>query len=381
MKGEDGIMAELDELRQKLDSIDSRIIDAFEDRMKTVRKIAEYKLKNGLRVLDRSRELEVLEDRAARLRNKELSGDVKKLFELLMDVSRSYQRAVMQKYHKPENGRMLEVAFQGERGANSEAVLKFYFGENVREIGCLTFEDVFSIVEYGKVKYGVLPVENSSTGGIVQVYDLLDQYDVYIVGEQQMLIEHNLLGLPGTDIADIKDVYSHEQALMQCADFLAEHKDMEQHPYFNTAVSAKFIAEQGIPSYAAIASSYAAKLYGLEVLAPDISTCEDNTTRFIIISAEMEFFENADKASVSFVLEHRSGALAKVLDAFAGRNLNMVKIESRPLENRNFEYVFYVDFEGNNIKENMADVFEENKDLFIKYKVLGIYKKREVVQF
>ncbi len=373
-------MTELEQLRQQMDDVDASIVEALEARMEIAKKIAEYKLEKGMRVLDKSREAEVLISREGMLKNKEFAGAVNALFELLMEISRAYQKTVVQQYKAfDEDQAAVNVAYQGEKGANSEAVLKLYFGSSAHGISCNTFEDVFSIVAFGKAKYGVLPVENSNTGSIVQIYDLLTQYDVSIVGEQQMLIDHNLLGLPGSKLEEITDVYSHEQALLQCAVFLKEH-EMTQHPYFNTAVSAKFVAKTNVKSNGAIASSYAAKLYDLEVLAEDISTYADNTTRFIIIAANREDIEDADKASVNFVLEHKSGALSKVLAAFAQRQLNMVKIESRPLENRNFEYVFYVDFEGKNIQENVSDVLEENKNLFVNYKILGAYKKRETIQ-
>jgi len=380
-------MAELDDIRKKINDLDAAIIAAFEERMKCSGQVAEYKIKNGMEVLDRRREKEVIKRSVGMLKDKTFTKDVVKLMEQIMEASRACQNRVIRSHNKgTAHGKTVDMhcvaAFQGEKGANSEAALMDYFGNTVDMLACGTFEDVFAAVRDGKAGYGVVPIENSSTGSIVQVYDLLGKYDgIKIAGEQRMLIEHNLLGLDGAGLEDITDVYSHEQALMQCAEFL-NGTTFVQHPYFNTAVSAKYVAETGNKKNAAIASSYAARIYGLDILASDISTSQDNTTRFIIISNDGYEGPDANKASVIFVLEHKPGALANVLNTFAEKGLNMVKLESRPLENHNFEYAFHVDFEGDGIKDIIDGMVrgEEGRELFTYIKMLGAYKKRSVVE-
>lgn len=373
-------MSELDKLRDRIDKVDAALVSDFEERMEYAKQVAEYKLEHNMRVLDRKREAEVLERAAQRLKDKSLAPDVAGLMNLVMQSSKELQQRAMLDYKKQQQAvdEPPIIAFQGEQGANSEAALKYYFGPQANTLACATFEDVFSVVQYYKASYGVVPIENSSTGSIPQVYDLLNQYELFIAGEQEMLIEHNLMGLSDAEIGDIVDVYSHEQALMQCSEFLKEYSFV-LHPFFNTAGSAKFVAEEGDKKNAAIASNYAAQIYKLKILAPDVSTRQDNTTRFIVISANEYIDSDADKASVVFVLEHKTGALSEVLNVFAANGMNMVKIESRPLEDRKFEYAFHVDFEGPGIRESINRVVGANQTLFANFRLLGTYKKREQI--
>ncbi len=363
-------MDELTRLRGEIDEIDKGIVACFEKRMACVLGVAEYKIKNGLPVLDSSREAALLESRKAMLSNGELAPEAEQLFKLLMKLSRARQQELLNDARKARNG---IAAFQGDAGANSHLALMRYFGEGIKTQSYGSFEDVFCAVAQGEAEFGVLPIENSSTGGITEIYDLFRKYDVSIAGEQLLKIEHALLGLKGAKLEYITDVYSHEQALMQCADYL---KDLGviTHPYYNTAVSARFVAGELDASKAAIASEYAGELYGLSVLAKNISNSGENTTRFIVINADGESVENADKASVCFVLQHRSGALAHALDLFADCGLNMVKIESRPLPQHNFEYIFYVDFQGSEVRQKIEDTLLRVDGIFTDFKLLGCYK-------
>lgn len=370
-------MNELEQIRAEIDRIDKDIVANLEKRVAAAKKVAAYKIAHNLPVLDRERERELLKSRRLMLKDQSLAKDTDRLFELLMSISRAWQS----KLAEPQQAQAMHVkpgekaAFQGVKGAHSHAALVRYFGEKTDCFACESFEDVFLAVESGEAAYGVLPIENSYTGSVLPVYDLLNRYSLLITGEQHLKIEHALVGLPGATLAEIREVYSHEQALMQCAAFLKEHPEYEQRSYFNTAGSAEFVARQNDPSKAAIASAYAAGLYGLSVLADSINASGENTTRFIVVSKNAYQGEEANKASVSFALEHKTGALAQALNLFARYGLNMVKIESRPLENRNFEYLFYVDFEGAHIRGSVDKAAAAVTGLFAGFRVLGAYRK------
>ena len=371
-------MNELDKLRGQIDEADREIAAAFEKRMRCAEGVARYKREHGMAVLDASREEALLKKRAEALKNKEYSHWARRLFRFLMKLSREYQRGLLAGEPVAREPRADgKVAFQGEDGANSQAAAKLYFGDNAATGGYPLFEDVFGAVQRGDAAYGVLPIENSDTGSITRVYDLLSEYGMYIVGEQYLPIDHKLLAPPGASLAAITDVYSHEQALLQCSEYLKE-KPFTQHPYFNTAVSARYVAGEKDGTKAAIASAYAARLYGLAILEEDISNSEENTTRFIVIAGRPYRGEHANKASVCFVLDHHAGALAKALRLFAERNLNMVKIESRPLFGRNFEYIFYVDFAGSVTQEGIVALEKESGGVFREFSLLGLYESRGI---
>lgn len=369
-------MAELEELRREIDAVDAGIVKAFEKRLAIARQVAEYKIEKGLPVLDRGREADVLRKREEMLEDQALSGDVDRLFELLMSISRAHQRKLVRESRRSAqnaapNGK---VGYSGVRGAYADMAQNEYFGGQAEAVSFQGFEEVFAAVESGEVEYGVVPIENSYAGSVEQVYDLLHQYDVYIVGEQLIHIEHALLGVPGTDLSQVREVYSHEQALMQSAEFLDSHPEWERIPYYNTAASAEYVSQAGDHAKAAIASAYTASIYGLEILKDAINTSDENTTRFIVVGAAQCCGRDANKASVSFVLEHRPGALAHILDVFADLELNMVKIESRPLKHRNFEYRFYVDFVGKGIGTFLNGAMEKIGRYCSQLKLLGIYE-------
>ncbi|MEA5004674.1 MAG: prephenate dehydratase domain-containing protein [Christensenella sp.] len=372
-------MTELEKLREQIDKVDRTIIDAFIERLHIAQGVADYKITHDLPVLDRSREQEVLKKRRAMAEDPSLDADIDRLFELLMKISREHQAKQVEDV-RPAAKKMAAVGtigYQGVRGAYSDLAQNRYFGDDVNSISLPAFEDVFRAVADGEIEYGVVPIENSYAGSVGQVYDLLDQFDVKIVGEQMIHIENALLGVPGGTIKDIKEVYSHDQPFLQCAAYLKKHPVWKQIPYYNTAVSAKYVAECGDKAKAAIASEYAAEIYGLQVLKPSISTSGENTTRFIVIGAQYVKNAAANKASVGFVLKHESGALARVLNAFARLHLNMVKIESRPLHDKNFEYRFYVDFAGEGIADQIDSAMDEIKPYCAQLRLLGVYRNGE----
>lgn len=268
----------------------------------------------------------------------------------------------------------MTVGFQGVAGSFSEEALFNYFPNDVDTKTFEQFEDVFIGLERSEIHYGVLPIENSSTGAIATVYDLLNQYDCYIVGETYVKPIQNLLGVRGSKIEDIKEVYSHPQGFEQSKTFLSKHP-WRHIPYYNTARSAAFISEQNNPTIGAIASKKAADLYGLDVLAENINCNQHNTTRFIIIGKSLKVNSVCDKISVVLSTKHTAGALYNALKTFATNGINMLKIESRPVQHTPWEYYFYIDIEGNLEDPDIAKTVDQMKIDCHHFKLLGNYKK------
>jgi prephenate dehydratase len=236
----------------------------------------------------------------------------------------------------------MRIAYQGEPGAYSEAAA-LRFSDHADLLACESFDDVFRAVATGRATHGILPVENSIGGSIHRNYDLLIEHDLPIVGEVELPIRHHLLALPGTAVEQVKRIYSHPQALAQCERFLRELPDVRVHATYDTAGSAKLIKEQALAEAAAIASERAAQVFGLDVLRSDIQDYSDNITRFLLISRITEPDAPADKTTVVFSLSNAPGALFKALSVFALRDIDLTKIESRPIRGRPWEYLFYVD--------------------------------------
>jgi len=268
----------------------------------------------------------------------------------------------------------LKVAFQGEIGAYSEIAVYKHFTSDVQTIPCKSFSDVFKSVEAGNVDYGVVPVENSIEGSVNQVYDLFLEYDLEVCGEIILKIEHCLLANRNADLNSIKVVYSHPQALAQCSNFL-ERLGCKIIPTYDTAGGAKIVKERGTNDVAAIASERAAEIYGMKILARDISNTPDNYTRFLVISTEDSPPTGNDKTSIIFSLKHVPGSLYKALEEFALREINLTKIESRPTKRRPWEYNFYLDFEGHRNDPKCMEALKglEKRATFIK--ILGSYPK------
>ena len=265
------------------------------------------------------------------------------------------------------------VVFQGAEGAYSQAAMQKFFGEEVHSFHVDTFRDAMGAIEDGSADYAVLPIENSTAGIVSEIYDLLTEYENYIVGEQIIKIEHCLIVVPGTKSEEIRTVYSHPQSLMQSARFLSEHADWQQVGMKNNAFAVRKIAEDKSHAEAAIASEYAAKYYGMEVLQKGINQSDTNSTRFIIVTNQKIFLKKANKISICLEVQHEAGSLYHVLSHFIYNHLNMTKIESRPIEDRNWEYRFFIDFEGNladsAVKNALRGLREETRQL----KILGNY--------
>ncbi len=268
----------------------------------------------------------------------------------------------------------IPVGYQGVPGAYSHLALRQYFaGRPVEARNYMLFEDVINAVMKGEIHYGVLPIENSSTGGITEVYDLVRRYGAFIVGEKIVKVEHCLLAWPGAKLEDIREVYSHPQGFSQCRTFFKEHPAMRQFNYFNTAKAAELVAEKKTGYMAAVAGAQAAEQYGLAILARGINTNQSNYTRFIVISRERELVPEADKITLIVSLKHQPGSLYRVLSHFARYQINMTNIESRPIPGRPWEYYFHMDITGHltdpAVRQALADLPEDTTEC----KILGNY--------
>lgn len=377
-------MDELQQYREEIDHIDRQMVELFRQRMAVTARVGQYKLERGIPVLDAARERQVLQDKA-RLVDGDLRPGVTTLFETLMSISRRQQRDLTkERANNPGLPRFVQalsgvrapveqprVVFQGVAGAYSEQACVNFFGEAVQATGLPQFEDAFVALKEGRADYAVLPIENSSTGAIRQIYDLLAQYEFFIVGETTVKVDHCLMALPGATLDTITHVYSHEQGLLQSAKFLSEHPNWHQVPQWDTAGSAQVVAASGDVTKAALCSARAAKLYGLNVLVCPTNDNPHNTTRFVVVSPRMELRNGADKISTVFLLPHEAGSLHEILTIFAVHGLNMVKLESRPLPRHSWEYMFFLEFTGNLNTPDIADVLHELSQTTGDFRVLG----------
>lgn len=375
-------MKSLEELRQELDGIDEQIVKLYEQRMKVCEGVAEYKIKSGKKVLDKTRENEKLAAVASKVSGEFNKKGVQELFEQLMSMSRKLQYRRLAEEGTlgrlpfigldrldNENAR---VVFQGVEGAYSQAALEAFFGKEQKCFHVPTFKDAMSAIEEGSADYAVLPIENSSAGSVTQVYDLLVEFENYIVGEVVIPIEHVLAALPGAKLSDVKRVYSHPQGLMQCAKFLSAH-DWEQISVANTAVAAKKVLGEQKIEQSAVCSAYAAELYGLQILEKAINFESDNSTRFIVVTNQKVFLKDASKISICFEIPHKSGSLYRLLSHFIYNDLNMSRIESRPMEGRSFEYRFFVDIEGNLADAAVKNAVRGLREEALNLRILGNY--------
>ena len=376
-------MESLEVLREKLDSIDDQIAALYEQRMNVCGQVGEYKVKAGRKVFDRQREKEKLADVASKVSGDFNKKGIQELYQQLMSMSRKLQ--YRQLVEAGALGRLpfiqindldkqnARVVFQGTEGAYGQAAMRQFFGENVNSFHVRTFREAMESIEEGAADYAVLPIENSTAGPVIEMYDLLDEFENYIVAETILPVVHTLSGLPGAKLTDIKRVYSKTEALMQTSRFLDEHSDWQRISVVNTAIAAKKVLEENDISQAAVCSSYAAKVHGLSVLVDGINDDDDNSTRFIVVTNQKVFLKDAPKISIRFELPHQSGSLYGILSHFIYNDLNMTKIESRPIKGRPWEYCFFVDFEGNledpAVKNAIRGLREESQNL----KILGNY--------
>lgn len=372
-------MATLEELRMQLDEVDDEIVKLFEKRMGICEQVGEYKVGCGRKVFDRQRENNKLADVAGKVSTEFNKKGIRELYQQLMSMSRKLQYQQLVKagalgrlpfIEMPsidtENAR---VVFQGTEGAYSQAAMRNYFGKDCNSFHVNTFREAMEAIEEGAADFAVLPIENAIAGAVNEVYDLLAEFENYIVGETILPVTHTLCGLPGARLSDISQVYSKAEALMQTSRFLNEHSDWQQISVANTAVAAKKILEDGDRRQAAVCSAYAAEIYGLDILADNINDESDNCTRFIVVTNQKVFSKDARKISICFELPHEPASLYQLLSHFVYNNLNMTKIESRPVEGHNWEYRFFIDFDGNladaAVKNAIRGLREESRNLRI----------------
>lgn len=377
-------LEKLDNLREKIDTIDEEIVKLFEERMDIVRRVAEYKKENSMEILNTNRENQVIETQLNNLKNKSIQKETEELLKYIMYISRSLQNKIIgeedletEKYkekYKVINDKPLVVGFQGVPASFSHEALFKHFGEDTKAINFKNFKDVFEALKNGSIEYGILPIENSSTGGINEVDDLLREYNFHIVGEKCLKVEHNLLAIKDAEISDIKEVYSHAQGFLQSSKFFEEYDNWKLIPYLNTAKSAEYVSEENNKSKACVASKKAGELYGLKIIEENINNNNNNHTRFIIIASQMEVDKNCDKISIVITLPHKVGTLYNITRHFYNNNLNMTKIESRPAVNKSWEYFFYIDFCGNMQEENAINALKEIEKESVYFKLLGNYK-------
>lgn len=374
---------DLSALREQIDEIDGRIVELYESRMEAARQVAEYKIENGKQVFDKAREEEKLSRVKALTHNEFNSHGVGELFEQIMSMSRKLQYQILADHGR--TGRLpflsvdnldtagARVVFQGAEGAYSQAAMMRYFGECVDSFHVDSFREAMAAIEEGSADFAVLPIENSTAGSVSEIYDLLVEFENYIVGEQIIKIEHCLMAPPGSSLEQIRTVYSHPQSLMQNARYLKNHSSWEQVSLPNNAFAARKVSEEGDPSQAAIAGEHAAGIYGLEILQRSVNQSENNSTRFIIVANQKIYKKDARKVSICFEVPHKSGSLYHMLSHFIYNNLNMNKIESRPIEDRSWEYRFFIDFDGNlsdsAVKNALRGLREEARNM----KILGNY--------
>ena len=375
-------MEDLSKLRQDIDRIDRQIVELFEERMGVSRQVAEYKIANGKKVLDRARELEKLETLGNLTDDSFNRHGIQELFQQIMAMSRKLQYQLLAEEGVSGNlpftridhidRKHCRVVYQGVEGAYAHEATLQYFGKDANAFHVPTWRDCMEAIKEGVADYAVLPIENSSAGEVNDIYDLLEEYENYIVGEQILKINHALLGLPGTSLDEIRTVYSHPQALMQCSIFLNDN-GLKQISVENTAVAAKRVVKEGDKSQAAIASEIAGQLYGLELLKPSIQNNQGNTTRFVILANRKVYQKAAGKISLCFELPHTSGSLYNMLGNFIFNHVNMIMIESRPIPGKNWEYRFFVDIEGNlqdaGVQNALRGIGTEAQN----FKILGNY--------
>ncbi len=374
---------DLQECREKIDAIDEKIVALFRERMEICAQVASYKKEHDLPVYDAKRERSLL-TRVADLAGEEMDEYVRVLFGTVMDLSKAYQhRKLRGDSLNTQIQQALEetpqlfpqravVACQGVEGAYSQlAAEKLFRLPSI--MYCNSFEGVFSAIESGLCQYGVLPLENSTAGSVNKVYDLMIRKKFYIVRSLRLKVDHNLLVKPGVKLEDIKEVYSHEQAISQCQGFLNEHPEIKVNICANTAMAAQLVAESDRRDIAALSSRACAEQYGLQCLQSSVQDAGNNYTRFICISKKMEVYPGADRTSIMMVMPHKPGSLYSVLSRFYSLGVNLIKLESRPLPDRDFEFMFYFDIDASVYAPQLSQVLSDLEGQAEEFRYLGSY--------
>ncbi len=377
---------DLKDYREQIDGIDNELVRLFQERMKVAGNIAKYKKENGMAVLDKSRERSKLAELVGKT-DEEFKSYTHVLYSLIFELSRSWQGRMindtteLQKkiQNAVDNTQKLfppraDVACQGVEGAYSQiACEKLFSIPNIMYFN--SFESVFAAIDQGLCSYGVLPLENSTAGSVNKIYDLMSRYDFSIVRSVRLKIDHNLLAKKGAKLSDIKEIFSHEQAINQCSEFLKKLDGVKVTVCENTAAAAKMVAESERSDIAALSSRSCAELYDLACLAESVQDKGNNYTRFICISKNLEIYPGADKTSVMIMTDHRPGALYKLLSRFYALGINLTKLESRPLPDRDFEFMFYFDLETSVYSPEFITLIGELESSCEQFRYLGSYSE------
>ena len=375
---------QLQKLREDIDRIDKELVRLFAERMEVAAGVAKYKKEVGKPITDAGRERQKLAE-LAKMAPEEHVAATEALYSMIFELSRAYQRKLIsgenEMKHKvqkamEETSKLFPeraiVACQGVEGAYSQqACEKLISHPNIMYFN--SFDGVFSAIESGLCQYGVLPLENSTAGSVNKIYDLMMKYDFSIVKSTRLKVDHSLLANRGAKLSDIKEVYSHEQALAQCEGFLKGLGGVKVIPCENTAMAAQKVHDSGRQDVAAISSRSCAELYGLSCICENIQDSGSNFTRFICISKKLEIYPGADKTSIMMVLRNRPGALYKVLSRFFALGINLIKLESRPLPNSDFEFMFYFDLEASVYSDKFLAMFDEVEEMCSTFRYLGSY--------
>ena len=377
---------DLNELRNQIDNIDDELVKLFCRRMEVAGEIADYKKEHNMPVFVPGREREKLLDVAEKA-GPDMANYTRVLYSMLFELSRSHQSKMNHKetdLHR-QIVRAIDttpklfpqaptVACQGVEGAYAQiACEKMFKAPFIMYFK--NFESIFSAIENGLCQYGILPLENSTAGSVKKVYDLMIRHNFSIVRTFRLKIDHNLLANHGTKLSDIREIYSHEQAISQCAEFLGTLPNVKVIAVENTAVAAKMVAASGRSDVAALSSRNCAELYNLEILASSIQDKGNNRTRFICISKNLEIYPGADRTSIMMVLPHRPGSLYRVLARLYALGINVTKLESRPIPDRDFEFMFYFDLETSIYSDEFVQLMCELDDLSEEFKYLGSYSE------
>ena len=375
---------DLTDLRKQIDAIDDQLVALFGQRMEIAAQIADYKKENHLPILVPGREREKLQDVASKAAP-EMENYTRVLYSMLFELSRSYQSRRSQEV-SPLYRQISEamestpklfpqspvVACQGVEGAYSQIACEKMI-RSPMIVYCKTFDGVFRAIEQGLCQYGILPIENSTAGSVRKVYDLMIRHNFSIVKSYRLKINHFLLAKPGTRLENIREIYSHEQAVSQCSEFLSSLPDVKITTVENTALAAELVSQSERTDVAAISSRSCAELYHLETLSSAIQDAGNNRTRFLCISKNLEIYPGADRTSVMMILPHRPGALYKVLARLYVLGINVTKLESRPIPERDFEFMFYFDLETSVYSEEFTQLMCELDELCEEFKYLGSY--------
>ena len=374
----------LQEVRVKLDEVDRQIVDLYKQRMALSVQVAESKMRSNRPIRDAQREKQKLESVKNMVEKGYDKKNVEELFRMLMSASRKYQYHLMNKqnygtcripFQEVETLPVEDcrVVYTGVEGSFAHQATVKYFGSQVSSFHVPTFEESMNALSGGRADFAVIPIENVSTGVVADVYDLLVKCDNYIVDEMDLPVEQSLLVLPGTKLEEIDTVFSHPQGISQCSKFLNEHKEIKAIERSNTALAAKMVAEEGIRNHAAIASRIAGELYGLETLISPLNHNLANMTRFAIISNRKISKKDAQHISICFETEHDPGSLYRLMSHIIYNNLNMTKLESRPVPGHTWEYRFFMNFDGNFSQSSVKNALTGISEEAVSFKILGSF--------